>query len=251
MGRFEGLGSLDEMMQRAKADRTDGFVIYPDAGTTPPEALTALARDQVPMVLIDREFEDLDADSVTYDDWQCGHDIGVEMIRRGAAKVAVMPHRERKVSSVDRRLAGFRTAFKEAGRASEDVRFWTDVYADFSPSAPTSHGRHAAKARLGAALKREPVDGFFAINGDVAEKLASDLDTLQVAGPVPDKPTLIGACVHRPMPDLARFEFVATEERADALGEAAARLLLERMERRSAHEQFDPVRQQVPMLRLF
>lgn len=248
MGRFEGLGSLEDMLKRAKSDGTDGYIIYPDATRQAPEVLRALARSGTPMVLVDRSFDDLDVDSVTYNDHKAGHEIGLALAARGVRRIAVLPHRERFVSSVEQRLAGIRSAWQEAGLGADNVRFWPDVYADFSPSNPVPANGDPTAALLRARLEGEPVDGFFAINADVAERLASDI---RASGLIEERfpdGVLIGACVHKPLTNSADISFVTTEERADMLGQTAAQLMMERLSGRASGIEGRPRNMKIDMM---
>jgi DNA-binding LacI/PurR family transcriptional regulator len=233
LGRFEGLGSERDMADRALRDGADGLIVYPDTGTRAPPLYSELAAQGVPLVLIDRYFPDLATDRVVYDDAAAGTALCGRLFDAGARRIAVLPHREFDVTSVQDRIAGAGQAAAHRGLPPDSVVVWTDVYADFSPSRPQADRQENRLGRLRARLDAASVDGLFAINGDIAERLSRDLealaardgDTARDAGAGPR----LCACVHQFVQGPGGQPVLMAHEAAEDLGRRAAEILIGRI----------------------
>ena len=225
LGAFEGLGGEDALVARALQDGATGMIIYPkeDAAVSP--VYMDLARKGFPLVAIDRQLAGLDIDSVTYGDAEAAAAVCASLLAHKAERIAVLTHHETKASSVQARIEGAFTAAERAGLDPDvSVSIWSDIYSDFHPSRPTAHSQIAFSQRLSKRMQDDPVDLFFAVNGDVAGQFISDITELGSSRTV-----RLGACSHRSLPALSGQQVVCAFERPEELGRRAAEILLERI----------------------
>ena len=227
LGSFEGLGSESDMVERALRDGAEGLIVYPNTGTRAPAVYRQMAAQGAPLVLIDSYFTDLPIDHVTYDDAAAAQAVCSAMFARGARRIAALPHREFDVTSVQARIMGARQAARAHGLPQSAVSVWRHVYADYSPSRPRQQGDTLSLKRLGEAMAGEPVDGLFALNGDVAGQLNADLSALGSGGVFAHP--MIGACTHQPISGPGHNLVATALEQAEELGRTAAALLLGRI----------------------
>ena len=229
LGAFEGLGAEEELLGRALENGADGFVVYPKPGLYAPSVYHELVAKKTPIVAIDRYYLELPCDVVTYDDVAAARSVCGSLFAGGCKKIAILPHREFDVTSVQDRILGARTAALDYNLDPDKaVIIWRNVYDEFTPSRPNALQDDLGFEKLSRHLKDQPVDGIFAINGDVAERLLYDLSSLAA-----ERPALadlrLAACSHRPLADYGQFPVITAMETADRLGEVAARLILERI----------------------
>jgi DNA-binding LacI/PurR family transcriptional regulator len=229
LGSFEGLGSERDMVDRALGDGADGLIIYPASGTAAPPLYHDLVRRGVPLVLIDRYFRDLSTDRVIYDDETAGAELCGRLFDSGVRRIAVLPHREFDVTSVQGRIAGARRAAEARSLPADAITLWPEVYADFSPSRPMRGAPARHLDRLQARLQSDPVQGLFAINGDVAERLSRDLQT-PTSGEAAARCPRICACVHQQVSGPFDMPVLMAHENAEDLGRRAGDLLVRRVE---------------------
>ncbi|NQY41525.1 MAG: GntR family transcriptional regulator [Henriciella sp.] len=230
LGSFEGLGSESQMLDRALRDGADGIVVYPGPGYSAPRIYSKLVSEGVPIVLIDRFFPNLATDKVTYADEELGHSICGTLFDQGCSRVAILPHREFEVTTVRDRIDGAVRAAAERGLPADSVAIWHDVYADFSPSRKRLNNRSKQLRRLTDRLQNDPVDGLFAINGDVAERLSRDLDSLVSRDPNIELPRIC-AVVHQPVDGPQGNRIVMAYENPEEIGKKAAEILFQRIAR--------------------
>jgi len=243
LGRFEGLGSEREMADRALRDGADGLIIYPDSGMIAPALYPELLAAGVPLVLIDRYFPDLATDRVVYDDEAAGATICGRLFDAGTRQLAVLSHREFDVTSVQGRLAGARRAAHSRGLLPSAVDIWPEVYRDFSPSRPNPDLREMQLTRLRNRLAQNPVDGLFAVNGDVAERVSRDLEVLMARG-ISVPVMRFGACGHQVVQGPAGARIEMAMEAAEELGRSAAEILVQRI---AGGQQTLPQTTRIPM----
>lgn len=229
LGAFEGLGAEEELVSRALEDGANGFVIFPKPGLFAPSVYRDLVAKKTPIVAIDRYYVELPCDVVTYDDVAAARSVCGSLFADGCERLAILPHREFDVTSVQDRIRGARTAALDHNLDPDQaVIIWRNVYDQFTPSRPNALQEDLGFEKLSQHLNDQPVDGMFAINGDVAERLLYDLSSLAA-----DRPALanlrLAACSHRPLADYGQFPVITAMETADRLGEVAARLILERI----------------------
>jgi DNA-binding LacI/PurR family transcriptional regulator len=104
-------------INRLCADGVTGLIIYPLSNITYSEAIWNLDTDHIPFVLIDRYFPDLDADSVTSDNFTGGYRATEHLIILGYSRISFCySHTGTLVTtSVRDRFEGYRKALEEYG----------------------------------------------------------------------------------------------------------------------------------------
>ena len=229
MGAFEGFGAEEDLLKLALDEGASGVIVYPESSLNSPSIYHDLRARNVPFVTIDRYYPDLPSDIVTHDDVGAAKQVCGQLFAQGCKTIGILPHREFEVTSVQDRIKGAREAAIEHGLNPESsVKVWREVYKDFHPSRPKETQREKGLRRLQSALSNSQIDGIFAINGDVAERLVSDLSALS-DGTADLESLRLGACSHQPLKEYGRYPIVTALESADLLGAAAAGLILKRV----------------------
>jgi len=100
-----------------KEGKVDGFILLPADSPQPHQLLCEFFRAGVPMVLVDRFFEDLAWPSVVSDNVRGGCLMTRHLISLGHRRIAFFTRPNLYVTSVAQRLQGYRRALKEAGLA--------------------------------------------------------------------------------------------------------------------------------------
>lgn len=103
---------LREMWQEGQVD---GFLIMPADSPRAHRTLAEFAADGVPLVLMDRYFEGLDAPFVVADDLRGGYLVARHLIELGHRRIGFISRPNLYVSSVALRLQGYRRALEEEG----------------------------------------------------------------------------------------------------------------------------------------
>lgn len=229
LGSFEGLGSEREMLDRALKDGADGIIVYPGPGYSAPRIYSELIARHVPVVMIDRYFPDLASDRVTYADEIIGNILCGELFDSGCKRIAILPHHEFEVTSVRDRISGAKSAAAERDLPADSVAIWHDVYFDFFPARQMTGVRKKRLERLTERLQNDHVDGLFAINGDVANRVCRDIDLLRNGG-IEIPPVQISAFGHQPVDPPLGSAIIMGFEKPEDLGLKAAELLFQRID---------------------
>ncbi len=93
----------------------DGFLIMPSDSPLAPAALVELLAEGVPLVLVDRYFEDCSAPFVASDDLRGGQLVAEHLLSLGHRRVGFVTRPDIYISSVAQRLRGFRETLVSAG----------------------------------------------------------------------------------------------------------------------------------------
>lgn len=203
----------------ALAEQVAGIIISPASEQSD---IGELVKHDVPIVTIDRQLVDADVDAVLVDNRDGARRATNHLIEAGYQRVACVSGPERVTTAIER-LGGYRDALrKESGRvaAGEDLVSYGDYRVD---------GGYAATAAL---LKlSHPPDAIFISNNLMA---AGALAAIRDAGI--DIPESIGVTAFddTPWAQLMAPALTVVAQPARRIGQAAASLLIRRMENQAA-----------------
>lgn len=180
-----------------------------------------LAELQIPYVLVDRNFPELDANYVGVDDAAVGRAAAEHLIARGCRRIAHL--RGPEVSTGVGRLRGYRETLSRHG-IEGPVDYIVELKSGDDRS--EEHGYEAMNRLLSLQV---PPDGVFCYNDEVA---IGALRAILGAGlQVPDDIALIGVDNIR-FADLLRVPLSSIDQNSYQIGERAARLALKLIESR-------------------
>ncbi len=115
------LGNTDEAPEREQAilralleQRVDGVLLAPASGETNIDHIQELSLRGVPLVLLNRRLESVNAPAVTADNEQGSYEATQYVLLRGHRRIGVI-HGRLDTSTTQERLAGFHRALGEAG----------------------------------------------------------------------------------------------------------------------------------------
>jgi GntR family transcriptional regulator of arabinose operon len=103
---------LNELWEGGKID---GFILMPADSPTPHQTLRKLCQAGVPLVLVDRYFEDLEVPFVTSDNVRGGYLVTKHLLDLGHRRIGFVTRPNVYITSVAHRVQGYRQALKEAG----------------------------------------------------------------------------------------------------------------------------------------
>ena len=130
LAHYRGVnGSVDELFSRVA-----GFIVYPK-GQESARLYRELLERALPLVMVDRYLDGVEADAVVFDDEVAAYKLTRHLLRRGHTRLAFVDHREPEVSASKDRLAGFFRALRDAGLGADsrnDAQVWLE-YADYAP----------------------------------------------------------------------------------------------------------------------
>lgn len=113
------IGNTDESFEKEQhyletllSRRVDGLLLSPSLGKD--HRLKQFKRRGIPVVLIDRRIDELEADVLRGDSFGGGHQLAEHLAKQGYTDIAFIGG-EPGVSSLEERLAGYRAAILEAG----------------------------------------------------------------------------------------------------------------------------------------
>jgi DNA-binding LacI/PurR family transcriptional regulator len=230
---------------RIAEDNAAGAMIYPRPDHRDLALTEALCANGVPLVMVDRYYEQVDCDCVLFDDGVASYDLTQRLIERGHRRIAVLTHHEVFVSSIHSRIAGYRTAMQEHGIDDEDL-VWLDVYSRLKTSQGQVGNRNMT-LRLLERMEQVRPTALLALNHDVAERLNYDLmhinaeraqRALSGSGVLKAVEPEIAAFAYRNLGGLSPWNVLTALQPGEILGEKAAELIAERAEGRRSG---DPV----------
>ena len=97
------------------AKRVDGILLAKAPGTLDRKLAAQLRAARIPIALVVRVSRGLPVDHVVLDDRDAGYEAGAHLVRLGYQRIGII-NGLASVSSTRQRLAGFKTALKDAGR---------------------------------------------------------------------------------------------------------------------------------------
>ncbi len=208
----------------------DGLIVAPAAGKAARAALTSVIRADIPVVLIDRRVPGIDCDRVLVNNRLGAAELVAALARLGAKRLA-MAGGPPEVWTAEQRLAGFKAGLKRAGLSFSPRLVRSGLFA-------TETGRRAARAFL---AQKKPPDAIVAANNRI---LLGVLEVLERAGKKAHG-MAIGGFDGVPFAGLLGRPVVVAEQPREEIGRQAARMLIERVEKKArgkAREMVLPVK---------
>jgi LacI family transcriptional regulator len=209
----EDLAKEQRYLEVAAAEQVAGVILAPASSTQ--TSIAVLAERQIPVILVDRRLRNAQVDSVTVNNYRAAREATRHLIEQGCQRVGMIAGLSRTTTG-SRRLAGYKAAFGDCGRAVDPSLI---MHADFMAGG----GYQATKALLD---RSERPDGLFISNNMMT---VGALEALTEAGvDIPGEIALVGfdetvwATALRP-------PLTVVAQPVYAIGESAARLLLERI----------------------
>lgn len=247
----------DFTMRQITAQNTVGVLTYPRPGHKDLQIHRDILAAHIPLVMIDRYYEEIEADYVVFDEEVAAYDMTRYLIEQGHTDIALLTHYEVETTSIHNRIRGYRRAMEEAGLYRDD-RLWFDIYANL----------HISKGHIGdkrntellrERLRADPVTAMVAVNHDVAERLNYDLMMMNMADAHAALDGANGSTYHEQRVDVAAFAYhdlkdttaytvVTGLQAGEKLGVKAARLLIDRISGAASSE---PVHLQTPIQILY
>lgn len=103
---------LAELLEIFKSKGVDGFIIVPCENSH--DTISALQKDGIPFVLIDRDFEELEADSVLLDNEDASRQLVASLAAGGCRKIEMVSY-ETSLPNIKDREMGYLQGVAEAG----------------------------------------------------------------------------------------------------------------------------------------
>lgn len=200
-------------INRLLARRLDALIIASTCSS--PEHLKTVQRHGTPLILLDRNFENLSANFVGIDDELAGELATRHLIDAGCKRVAHL--RGPETSPGRNRLRGYQNALAERGLKMPAGYISSQMSSDV-------HSRESGSALMRQMLRLKPrPDGIFAFNdamaiGAIAEIVRSGLR-------VPEDVAVIGAG-NLPLDEELRVPLSTIDQRTVEIGEQTAQLAL-------------------------
>lgn len=108
----ESLTKFSNVLEFLTTRQVDGFIIAPTEGSR--EAISMLKEHQIPFVLIDRYFEDLDTNYVIIDNFQASYEATNYLISKGKQKIGIVAY-ESDLIHYQNRVDGYIKALSDHG----------------------------------------------------------------------------------------------------------------------------------------
>lgn len=219
------------------ANGLDGLVIYPGPNKQDLSLLQKLTNQGLPVVMIDRYYEEVGCDSVVFEEENASYELTQLLIDRGHTRIAIVTHFEVNVSSIRNRIAGYVRCLKANNIFPSDELMWFDVYNQLRPAAKQQD--EAMTTELLSLLRKHEPTAIVSVNQDVADRLTFDLMTINQYLNNPD-PTANGQSQDQIKPEIVTFGLKLPEhygpytvavamQRGEGLGHNAAELLIRRL----------------------
>jgi GntR family transcriptional regulator, arabinose operon transcriptional repressor len=151
----------------------DGMLLFPRAQFPDLPLYQELHMARYPFVLVDRYYRELDTDWIVFDDEAAGYNLTRFLLSKGHRRIAVFPGDEVRVSSVHRRIRGYRRALEEAGIFYDEDLICLDIYEQLSP-ASLNH-LQSSYTRLAERIQECGFTAMLAVNQIVASQVVIDL----------------------------------------------------------------------------
>jgi GntR family transcriptional regulator, arabinose operon transcriptional repressor len=206
-----------------------GLIVYARAGYEDLDLYQNLIQQGIPIVMVDRYYSDIDTDHVVYNDKETTYKLTEKLIQRGHQRIAIIPGFEVQATSVQHRLAGYRRALKKYKVPYEEDLMWLELYNTILPE-KTSSDRQ--QTMLFEKLTQTRPTAILTINDGIYENLSHDLRHLEPRLADLDETGFaleMATFSYRQLPESKYLKLLALQP-GQALGQAAARLLIERLE---------------------
>ena len=86
----ETLVKFNNVLDFLTTKQVEGFIITPTEGSR--ESIGLLEKQQIPFLLIDRYFDDLEVNSVTIDNHQAAYDATKYLLNKGNKKIGIVAY---------------------------------------------------------------------------------------------------------------------------------------------------------------
>jgi len=119
----------DFLLKYRDGEFGDSLILYYEGGRDNLDILKSLIKEKRPIVFIDRTPDELDVDSVVYDNFNAARMVTEEFIKMGRKNIAIIGT-GKCISSAREQVAGYRKALEENGLEvrKENIIFEVDFY---------------------------------------------------------------------------------------------------------------------------
>ncbi|MBN2047075.1 MAG: GntR family transcriptional regulator [Anaerolineaceae bacterium] len=171
--QYENLSAYYQALRQIDCD---GLILYPSFSGGARFIQQYQEEKQIPIVLIDRYVEPLEADYVIFDDEQAGYALTEELIRKGYRKIAFVPGYELMVTSVSDRMKGYQRALEAHQIPFDQKLIFVDFVHDSIHYALDDENVSALVENFVASVRP---DAFVAANSWLGACLIHDLTVLR------------------------------------------------------------------------
>ncbi len=208
------------LIREAQTRGVHGAVVYPIQGDASHAVFQDLLAQGYPFVFIDRYYPGLSVDRVVTDDHDAAYAITDRLIQHGHRRIAFVTWYEVTCTSVRERIAGYRAALYQHHLDPHPGLIWRDLYVgDKKDGNNPEHLRRLLHLHRPTAL--------IAVNFIIAGYLLDDLQRCGLR--VPQDVVIAGFDLDHPSIRSPLTRPAAIQQGAE-LGQAAARLLIDRIE---------------------
>ena len=218
----------------------EGFIFFPVHGFDNSGLYQELLNKQIPFVMVDRYYPQLESDYIIFDDFDAGYKITEFLIQKGHKRIAILTSHEVTVTSIRARLHGYQKALEANGMIYDEKLVWLDIYRELDMSPASVAKTKLAYQDLHNYIEEYNPTALVAINHNVQERLVQDLnkirresmlETTSAAGEnVIDMHFEVAAITNEP-PSIQEDLVVALALQSDELlGETAMKLLIDRIQ---------------------
>ncbi|MEM9955615.1 MAG: GntR family transcriptional regulator [Chloroflexota bacterium] len=254
------IGLLKEQRKHVEAivqnvdESVDGLLVYPRPNKLDLQLCQRLAEEKIPFVMIDRYYDEIAVDSVTFDDQQASYNLTQLLIERGHRRIGIVCHFEVNVSSIRSRMSGYTKCLEDHNLPVDDSLIWLDVYANLRP-AIGQKGDESMTENLRQLIDTYQPTALIAVNQDVSQRLTYDImmlnhqraqNTIRSNGSHDYELSIeLTAFGHNSPEDEGPYHIATALQPGELLGRHATQLLLKRMRGEIGNNAFQRV--QVPI----
>ncbi len=241
-----GMNRVQAYLKTCIDNGVQGLIVYALPGYEDLSVYKNFQGRDIPIVMIDRYYPELGTDYVVYDDEKAAYQLTEKLLQRGHQRIAVIPGFEAQTTAVRNRLVGHYKALTKHKLSMQEDLAWLELYntpSVFGLHLPLSErGRY--RSRLLDKLSDTKPTAVLTINDGIHEHLTNDLNALESSS---EDETFAVECAtfsYRHLPESRHLKLLALQP-GEALGGAAARLLIERLE--GERKRLEPKHITVPM----
>ncbi len=241
-----GINRVQAYLKTCIDNGVKGLIVYALPGYEDMNVYREFLSRDIPIVMIDRYYPELKTDYVVYDDEKAAYQLTERLIARGHQRIAVVPGFEVQATAVQNRLRGHYKALAKHGIPMQEELTWLELYNSLNIFRPQSllGERERYRSRLLAKLNQTKPTAILTINDGTHEHLVDDLNKLESS--LSDETFALECATfsYRSLPQSRHLKLLALQP-GEALGSAAARLLIERLE--GERKKLEPKHLTVPM----
>jgi GntR family transcriptional regulator of arabinose operon len=240
-----GMNKIAAYLKACIDNGVKGLIIYALPGYDDMSVYRNLLKQNLPIVMIDRYYPELETDYVVYDDEKAAFQLTEKLIARGHQRIAIIPGFEVQATAVQNRLVGHYKALTKYKLSMQEDLAWLELYNSpniFRPNVSLNE-RERYRNRLLEKLELTKPTAILSINDGIHEHLVDDLNALESnAG----EPFALECATfsYRSLPESRHLKLLALQP-GQALGSSAARLLIDRLE--GERKSLEPKHITVPM----